>query len=290
MKVFSKNHGFTLIELLVVISIIGLLSSIILVALNGARQKGQIAGVQEFVDNNYHAIGDNLLFWYRFNSGDISGNTVKDMSGNNNNGTLVGSPNTITPSYIGSAGSALQLNGINQYVTAPSVTFPAGSNGFTISIWVNIGTNNGSEPLVDDDNSSIPGTYRLEIGGTIDNVDSSCKVFFYTGVFDYEIFGSKNLCDNEWHNITATLIVSNGTETVKIYTDGKPDGNSMSRSNDNDDFSTNIVVQYTNIGRSGEEIDDVMLFNASLPLAQIQELYVAGLPEHQLAAHGIALK
>jgi prepilin-type N-terminal cleavage/methylation domain-containing protein len=53
MNLHNKTHsrGFTLIELLVVISIIGLLSSIVLASLNGARKKAQEAVIKSDLKN-----------------------------------------------------------------------------------------------------------------------------------------------------------------------------------------------------------------------------------------------
>ena len=82
-----KHRAFTLVELLVVISIIGLLSSVVLAALNGARAKGVVASAQVFDTNIYHAFGANASVLYDFNDGVVP---PTDMSGNgsSSNGSI----------------------------------------------------------------------------------------------------------------------------------------------------------------------------------------------------------
>jgi general secretion pathway protein G len=61
-----KNQSFTLIELLVVIAVIGMLSSIVLVSMRGAREKARIAKAQSEIRQLVTA-----MYLYKDNHGEL---------------------------------------------------------------------------------------------------------------------------------------------------------------------------------------------------------------------------
>src|SRR5450432_3597848 len=92
MKQNTFNKGFTLIELLVVIAIIGLLASVVLLALNSARAKSRDA--KRIADIIQLASAMELYF------NDQNTYPTTATSGQLVSGQALGSPN-MTPTYIG---------------------------------------------------------------------------------------------------------------------------------------------------------------------------------------------
>ena len=135
----NKNKGFTLIELLVVIAIIGLLASVVLLALNSARAKSRDA--KRLADVRQIASAFELYFNDKYSYPTI-GYSLAAVELTTTNATAAG----IVPSYIGSIPSAPQpFDGpgcTTQAQNAYTYQVPTGNtvNGYTLTFCLGAAT------------------------------------------------------------------------------------------------------------------------------------------------------
>jgi prepilin-type N-terminal cleavage/methylation domain-containing protein len=283
----SYRVAFTLIELLVVIAIVGILSGLIVVSMSGVTQKATIAKAQVFSNSLRNSLMLNLVSEWKLDQivGSIAPYTVSDSWSGGNTGTLMnGASNACSlaspfscPQLVTSgcpSGNCLSFDGADDYVAINNISI-SNNAPITVSFWAKTVSNTTLDDV-------------LIIYGR-DGTTSECLGLYYRVADNYvrvTTWGSDYATGfvkdfNVWHYWAITYNLT----SVLIYRDGVVDP--IGVQNKTISFTLNRLLigtaLYTNNYFNGY-IDDVRLYNVSIPTSQIKEQYYVGL--NKLFANG----
>ena len=197
-----------------------------------------------------------------------TGTNAYDRSGNGNDGGIYNNPLWVN----GKRNSAIQFNGINQYISIPDDDSLDSFSTITLAAWVKLADNPNYPGQPGGRYASIVGKsiddgYQLRTGGDSD-----------AGTFRFEVKSGASFAGvgttitygtGTWHHVAGTYDGAN----VKIYIDGVLNNSTTTSDNfPNTSYAIEIVRRPNGYYFAGV-IDEVRIYNRSLSSSEIQQMY-----------------
>lgn len=280
-----RKKGFTIIELLVVISIIGFLTSIVLVNLNLPFQKykARVAKGLSFSQSVHNTLGSEAAGIWEFDEG--SGLVAKDSSGYGTDGSISGATYTSeTPNSVvgsGSGKSALSFNGSTDSVLITTSKIGT-EDQLTVAVWVLPYDQPAGGSFGDHNDIVRSGCFGSGEWGisTADSFNSSNQLYLLIGWLTSSVWwvpSSATVNKNQWNHLVLTMDRSNGK--AYFYRDGQLISS----------ITPIVGVKPTTSGfRVGVDcagefkgiIDEVRIYNQLLTIGEIRRHYAEGLKKY----------
>ena len=144
-----------------------------------------------------------------------TGTTWRDLSGNNNNGTLTNGP-TFSAANMGS----ISLDGTNDYVDTVNTgtTFQFANVTFTVSLWIKTSATSGVIISKGATASTAGWMFQFDSAGTVSGTTKGSD-----GTNTYNRTSIATVNNNTWRNIVSVYTTNTTTlasNTTSIYIDG----------------------------------------------------------------------
>jgi hypothetical protein len=236
----------------------------------------------------------------RWKMDESTGTTAYDESPNGNNGTLLNGVTFDANSIVGAAGTALHLDGVNDYMeVSSSASLSFGTGAFSFSIWIkpDVTINSSSattQPIftrIKDGNTNMHVAIRgTDYSGGFGGAGSVTVKVENSPVAYYWASSQRTWDSNQWHHIVVNF---NKTGSASgIYINGVSDKIGFTAGTTSFDMSGFTAAHKWKWGRGDFEsfniavspkyfkgsIDDIRFFNRVLSQAEVDELYSLGTP------------
>ena len=237
----------------------------------GLIQINSSDSLQELPNNQYNESNEwrdygidmsgNVLLFHLDNNTENS-TTVRDWSGNRNNGTWINGGQSNGTGKLGAQSAMISsLNGYLQVINSSSLN---SSNAVSVSLWFNPSIITGNhQVIIEKYDDSVPIEYNIFVKGAVPPVIS-------TYVNDFCDFDTVAVI-NTWHHV----VMTNDATSLKVYTNGILE-NTCAGANYAYAPSTGNV----NIGLRGSgdfpfagAVDEVSIWNRSLSATEVLNIY-----------------